>query len=102
MISKLSTREKQVLALLALGLKLKDVAEVTGLSNKTASTYFLRIQTKRGTAGLNHYAIIKDALESLPTQPEVIVLPFYTDAIKVMQRAHKAKGKAVALNSINY
>jgi DNA-binding NarL/FixJ family response regulator len=63
----LSRRERQVLQLVAEGQTSKEIAEVLGVSAKTAESYRARVMTKldiHDTAGLVRYAIRKGIVEA--------------------------------------
>jgi two-component system, NarL family, response regulator NreC len=60
--ARLSERERQVLKLLAQGLRYQDVAERIGVSIKTVETYRSRLKTKLGFT--NREDMVRIALES--------------------------------------
>jgi DNA-binding CsgD family transcriptional regulator len=62
----LTARERQVLQLVAEGKTTKEVAQLLGISAKTADSHRTRIMTKLGihdTAGLVRYAIRRGLIQ---------------------------------------
>lgn len=63
-MKKLSKNESIVLSHLKTGLRNREIAEAMGISEKTVSTYALRIRTKIGLNNdANMYLIVATAIE---------------------------------------
>lgn len=87
MLKRLSSREINVVRLMALGLKIGQVAKVLGIDNKTISTYVNRISKKTMTQGQNHHRIVLTVLTfwSFDYTKPIDCLPKYRKLITALQ-----------------
>ncbi len=87
--TNISKRERQVVSLLLLGLKSKDIAKVMGLSEKTIGTYLRRWKEYFNAPLVSNYLALKHIRETIDVLDYDGVLPKYEVLIIKIRGARK-------------